>query len=283
MKIPDYIIRKGNIVRLVIFTAAFALLFINIYKPFGAKEWYDVTDFMFFLFSAPVILTGVLVVVISRVIMYYYARKRDISYVNYFVWVFLEILFMSLFYTIFTLSLTANEGRDVIETFRSSMVNTALVLLLPYITLWFYFGWEESKKKLENIEHGDLEFDNIPSSISFTDEKGILRLSVRHGDLLYVESDDNYATIHYTAGGKVKFYLLRNTLKKLEEQLKDTPVCRCHRSFLVNFTRVKVMRRERDGIYLEMDADGVKDIPVSKTYQQKVAEKFMSQSFKNSK
>lgn len=283
MKIPDYIIRKGNIVRLVIFTAAFALLFINIYKPFGAKEWYDVTDFMFFLFSAPVILTGVLVVVISRVIMYYYARKRDISYVNYFVWVFLEILFMSLFYTIFTLSLTANEGRDVIETFRSSMVNTALVLLLPYITLWFYFGWEESKKKLENIEHGDLEFDNIPSSISFTDEKGVLRLSVRHGDLLYVESDDNYATIHYTAGGKVKFYLLRNTLKKLEEQLKDTPVCRCHRSFLVNFTRVKVMRRERDGIYLEMDADGVKDIPVSKTYQQKVAEKFMSQSFKNSK
>lgn len=283
MKIPDYIIRKGNIVRLVIFTAAFALLFINIYKPFGAKDWYDVTDFMFFLFSAPIILTGVLVVVISRVIMYYYARKRDISYVNYFVWVFLEILFMSLFYTIFTLSLTANEGRDVIETFRSSMVNTALVLLLPYITLWFYFGWEESKKRLENFEQGDLEFENIPSSISFTDEKGVLRLSVRHGDLLYIESDDNYATIHYTAGGKVKFYLLRNTLKKLEEQLADTPVCRCHRSFLVNFTRVKVMRRERDGIFLEMDADGVKDIPVSKTYQQKVAEKFMSQSFRNSK
>ncbi|PKP41888.1 MAG: LytTR family transcriptional regulator [Bacteroidetes bacterium HGW-Bacteroidetes-10] len=283
MKIPDYIIRKSNIVRLVIFTAAFALLFINIYKPFGAKNWYNVSDFKFFLFSAPIILTGVLVVVISRVIMYYYARKRDISYVNYFVWVFLEILFMSLFYTIFTLSLTANEGRDVIETFRSSMVNTALVLLLPYITLWFYFGWEESKKRLENFEQGDLEFENIPSSISFTDEKGVLRLSVRHGDLLYIESDDNYATIHYTAGGKVKFYLLRNTLKKLEEQLADTPVCRCHRSFLVNFTRVKVMRRERDGIFLEMDADGVKDIPVSKTYQQKVAEKFMSQSFRNSK
>lgn len=283
MKIPDYIIRKSNIVRLVIFTAAFALLFINIYKPFGAKNWYNVSDFKFFLFSAPIILTGVLVVVISRVIMYYYARKRDISYVNYFVWVFLEILFMSLFYTIFTLSLTANEGRDVIETFRSSMVNTALVLLLPYITLWFYFGWEESKKRLENFEQGDLEFESIPSSISFTDEKGVLRLSVRHGDLLYIESDDNYATIHYTAGGKVKFYLLRNTLKKLEEQLADTPVCRCHRSFLVNFTRVKVMRRERDGIFLEMDADGVKDIPVSKTYQQKVAEKFMSQSFRNSK
>lgn len=283
MKIPDYIIRKGNIVRLVIFTAAFALLFINIYKPFGSKDWYDVSDFKFFLFSAPIILTGVLVVVISRIIMYYYARKREVSYVNYFVWVFLEILFMSLFYTLFTLSLSANEGRDVIETFKSSMVNTALVLLLPYITLWFYFGWEESKKRLENIEQGENETEQIPSSISFTDEKGVLRLSVRHTDLLYIESDDNYATIHYTAGGKVKFYLLRNTLKKLEEQLSETPVCRCHRSYLVNFTRVKVMRRERDGIYLEMDAEGVKDIPVSKTYQQKVAEKFMIQSFRNTR
>lgn len=283
MKIPDYIIRKGNIVRLVIFTAAFALLFINIYKPFGAKSWYDVSDFKFFLFSAPIILTGVLVVVISRIIMYYYARKREVSYVNYFVWVFLEILFMSLFYTLFTLSLSANEGRDVIETFKSSMVNTALVLLLPYITLWFYFGWEESKKRLENIEQGESEAEHIPSSISFTDDKGVLRLSVRHTDLLYIESDDNYATIHYTAGGKVKYYLLRNTLKKLEEQLAETPVCRCHRSFLVNFTRVKVMRRERDGIYLEMDAEGVKDIPVSKTYQQKVAEKFMTQSFRNTR
>lgn len=283
MKIPDYIIRKSNIVRLVIFTAAFALLFINIYKPFGSERWYDVSDFKFFLFSAPIILTGVLVVVISRIIMYYYARKRDVSYVNYFVWVFLEILFMSLFYTLFTLSLSANEGRDVIETFKSSMVNTALVLLLPYITLWFYFGWEESKKRLENIEQGENETEHIPSSLSFTDEKGVLRLSVRHSDLLYIESDDNYVTIHYTAGGKVKFYLLRNTLKKLEEQLSETPVCRCHRSFLVNFTRVKVMRRERDGIYLEMDAEGVKDIPVSKTYQQKVAEKFMTQSFRNTR
>ena len=282
MKIPDHIVKRGNIVRLVIFTAAFALIFINIYKPFGSKSWYDVSDFKFFLFSAPIILTGVLVVVISRIIMYYHSRKHYVSYVKYFLWVFFEILFMSLFYTIFTLSIDANLGRDIIATFKSAMVNTALVLLLPYITLWFYFGWEESKKKLETIEkESEEELDSIPENILFTDDKGTLRLSVRYQDLLYIESDDNYVTIHYVTGNQVKKFLIRNTLKKIEDELSDTPVTRCHRSYLVNFSRVKVMRRERDNIFLELDATGVDDLPVSKSYREKVAERFMNNSFRN--
>jgi DNA-binding LytR/AlgR family response regulator len=282
MKIPDHIVKRGNIVRLVIFTAAFALLFINIYKPFGSKSWYDVSDFKFFLFSAPIILTGVLVVVISRIIMYYHSRNHEISYVKYFLWVFFEILFMSLFYTIFTLSIDANHGKDIIATFKSAMVNTALVLLLPYITLWFYFGWEESKKKLETIEkESEDDSNSIPENILFTDDKGTLRLSVRYSDLLYIESDDNYVTIHYITGSQVKKFLLRNTLKKIEDELSDTFVTRCHRSYLVNFSRVKVMRRERDNIFLELDATGVDDLPVSKSYREKVAERFMNNSFRN--
>ena len=74
-----------------------------------------------------------------------------------------------------------------------------------------------------------------------------------------------------------------NVLKKLEDELSGTPVTRCHRSFLVNFTRVKVMRRERENIFLELDAEFAQDIPVSKSYREKVAEKFMNQSFRNNK
>ena len=216
--------------------------------------------------------------------MYYYSRRHDISYISYFLWVLFEILFMSLFYTIYTLSIEANKERDVIAAFKSSTVNTALVLLLPYITLWFYFGWESSRKELEKIEKkSEDEPELIPDNILFTDDKGTLRLSVRHSDLLYIESDDNYVTIHYSAGNQVKKFLLRNTLKKMEEEFANTPITRCHRSYLVNFTRVKVMRRERDNIFLELDALGVSDLPVSKSYREKVAERFMNNSFRNKK
>lgn len=281
MYIPDYINNKKNIIRLVGFTALFALVFINIYKPFSSSNWYKVSEFMFFVYSSVIILTGVLVVVISRLIMYFYSKRHKISYWKYGIWVFLEILFMSVFYTVYTIVL--NPGRDVMEVFEGSVKNTALVLLLPYFVLWFYFGWRESVRKLEQIENPDDFTINSPGSIAFRDEKGVLRISLSMCDLMYIESSDNYVLIHYTINDKIKRYLLRNTLKNLEKEFQRTNVVRCHRSYLVNLDRVKVLRRGKEGLFIELDAQGADDLPVSKSYQQKVSEKFLAHSFNHQK
>ncbi len=281
MYIPDYINNKKNIMRLVGFTALFALVFINIYKPFSSSNWYKVSEFMFFVYSSVIILTGVLVVVISRLIMYFYSKRHKISYWKYGIWVFLEILFMSVFYTVYTIVL--NPGRDVMEVFEGSVKNTALVLLLPYFVLWFYFGWRESVRKLEQIENPDDFTINSPGSIAFRDEKGVLRISLSMCDLMYIESSDNYVLIHYTINDKIKRYLLRNTLKNLEKEFQRTNVVRCHRSYLVNLDRVKVLRRGKEGLFIELDAQGADDLPVSKSYQQKVSEKFLAHSFNHQK
>src|SRR3989339_1521217 len=248
MNIPDHINNKRNIVRLIGFTALFALIFINIYKPFSSSLWYNISEFMFFVYSSLVILTGLLVVLISRIIMYLYSRRHTISYGKYALWVFLEILLMSVFYTMYTIIL--NKERDVMETFESSFINTALVLLLPYIVLWFYFGWRESSTRLEKIERADDEETDTPGNITFNDEKGTLRLSVLCSDLLYIESSENYVVINYSNKGKVKKYLLRNTLKNIEGALERSRIVRCHRSYLVNLDRAKVIRRDREGLYI---------------------------------
>jgi len=276
MNIPKYINEKSKIVKLVALTAVFALVFINIYKPFSSSSWYKVSDFMFFVYSSLIILTGVLVVIISRIIMYFYSRKHDISYRTYVIWVLAEILFMSLFYTIYTLVL--NPSRDTMEVFKDSTKNTALVLLLPYLALWFYFGWQESTRRLQKIESGDEPELNPLKSITFKDEKGALMLSILLEDLLYIESADNYVVIHYTTNGKTKTYLLRNSLKNLEFLLRKSPVARCHRSFLVNFNRVKVIRRSKEGLMLEIDVADSPDIPVSKSFQGVVSSKFLCES-----
>ena len=57
-KIPAYIYEKSNIVRLVLLTALFALVFINIYKPFSSSNWYPVSEFKFFVFTSLIIRTG---------------------------------------------------------------------------------------------------------------------------------------------------------------------------------------------------------------------------------
>ena len=97
-KIPDYINEKGNVVRLVVLTAVFALLFINIYEPFGSKNWQGgVSDLTYFLFSNLVILVGMCVVAISRIIMYNYNKNHEIYVLLYLAWVVMEVIAMSCF------------------------------------------------------------------------------------------------------------------------------------------------------------------------------------------
>lgn len=274
MNIPEYINHKKNIVRQVVFTASFALVFINIYKPFSSSSWYNVSEFMFFVYSSLIILTGVMVVVISRVIMYLYSRQNSISYYKYGLWVFLEILFMSLFYTIYTISV--NRDRDTMEVFESSIINTTLVLLLPYASFWLYLGWRESTEKLKMFQSSDKLNIEKGGNISFKDERGVLRFSVAKDDVIYIESSDNYVTIHYSNKGKVKNYLLRNRLKNLEKELLEYNIIRCHRTYLVNLDRVKVLRKEREGIIAEFELPDARDISVSKSYQKNISERFLS-------
>ena len=99
--IPSYLNEKQNIIRLVLFTSLFALVFINVYSPFGADKWYNLTRLEFFTYSSLTILTGVLVVVISRILMYYYSKRNSILLWQYLVWIGAEILSMALAYALF--------------------------------------------------------------------------------------------------------------------------------------------------------------------------------------
>lgn len=279
MRIPEYINRKDNIIRLVIFTSIFALIFINIYKPFSSSNWYNVSEFLFFVYSSLIILTGVLVVVISRIIMFFYNKKNDISYLKYSLWVFFEILFMAIFYTAYTIIL--DYQKDIMSVFESSFINTTLVLLLPYTVLWFYMGWKESNKKLEEIKERQADLYNInkpDAKIAFFDYKGDLKISITIPELLFIESCENYVIINYiNKDNLLKKYLLRNTLKNVEEYLNSTNIVRCHRSYLVNLNRAKVIRKDGLNTIIELDHPNSPEINISKTYLKKVSQKFIEE------
>jgi DNA-binding LytR/AlgR family response regulator len=274
-KIPSYLTLKRNIIQLVLFTAFFALVFINVYSPFGVDIWFHVTRWELFFYSSLVILTGVLVVVVSRIIMYYHSRKHEINYLQYAVWVMAEILFMSLFYAIYIKTILYDE-RFFPDLLKVTIQNTALVLLLPYSVSWLYFSWGDKKLKLDELAQGTSLNEPLKSMIPFNDEKGVLRFSIKAENLLYLEAADNYVYIFYLNKEKVTRFMLRNTLKNLEDGLKNTEIVRCHRSYMVNFEKVKVIRKQKDGLYLELDLPSVIDLPVSKTYIERVMNTFAS-------
>ena len=271
--IPAYLNEKANIVRLIIFTSLFALVFINIYAPFGADKWYDVTPLKFFTFSSLTILTGVLVVAISRIIMYKVSKTAAIKTWHYLFWIFCEILSMSLFYAAFQ-KIILKDPRLLIDLVKLSSKYTALVLLFPYSTLWLYFSWRDKNAQIERMAEFQETPPNTKDMVAFYDDKGILKFSIKKENLLYLESAENYISICYLNKDKVSKYLLRDTLKKVEESFAGTDVVRCHRSYMVNFEKVKVIKRDKDGLKLELDSPSISDIPVSKTYLKAVMQTF---------
>ena len=272
--IPEYLIRKGNTVRLIIFTALFALIFINVYAPFGADSYLDLSGIRLFLYSSFVILTGMLVVVISRVTMYLYSRKKILNYWQYILWVIAEIMVMAFVYSIYVKFILADE-RDFMIIFNASIKNTSLIILLPYTILWLFFSWQDNATRLHELEEKEFTVAK-PSGgmIPFRDEKGTLRLSVQLEDLLYLEAADNYVLIHYLQRNKLQRFMVRNSMKNYEEQFNESNIIRCHRSYMVNLEKVEVIRKEKDGLPLELETDPPISLLVSKTYVKKVMEIF---------
>lgn len=272
-RIPDYLTEKRNIVRLTFFTAAFALVFINVYAPFGVNVWLNLTTWQLFFYSSLVILTGVLVVAISRIIMYYVSLKRIINYWQYGFWIVVEIFLMALFYSIY-IKYILHDNRFLPDLLKLSIQNTALVLLLPYSLLWLYFSYIDKKVQLSKLKAGESAPPVLNRMIPFLDEKGILRISIKEENILFLETADNYIHIYYLNKEKVSRFVLRNSLKNMEESLKGSLFVRCHRSYMVNSDKVKLIRKTKEGIKLELESPENTSISVSKTYLAQVLHAF---------
>ncbi len=272
-KLPGYLTEKGNIVTTILFTAGFALLFLNLYTPFGVATWFEVSKPTLFIYASGVILAGVLVVALSRVIMYHSVRRGlQLRVWHYLVWVAAEIVSMALFFTLFEIVIL-DDTRPFPDLLGKSVLNTSLTLILPYIMLWLYFSWHDSKLRLNGLkEHADGQGQK--PMVPLRDEKGVLRMSLKRSDILYMQGSDNYVTVWYQAQNKVTRFMLRNTLRTMEDELKQESVIRCHRSYLVNIEKVKLIRREKEGLALELDSTPPSTVPVSRTYMHEVLTAF---------
>jgi DNA-binding LytR/AlgR family response regulator len=275
--IPAYLTSRRNTFRLILYTAIFALVFIYIYSPFGFANWRSLTVWQPLAYWSMAVLTGILVVTVSRLLMFVIFKTSPLTYWKYALWIVAEIAFMALFYTLF-LKIVLKDSQYFLDLFKTSIQNTALIILIPYSILWLYFSWQDKKEQIQMLSQGITTKDLSQNLIPFKDEKEILRISIKMENLLYLEASDNYVNIFYINKEKVTRFLLRNSLKKLENVFTDTEIVRCHRSYMVNFKKVKILRKEKDGLRLEMDTSESVDIPVSKTYVENVMNTFLSYS-----
>lgn len=134
-----------------------------------------------------------------------------------------------------------------------SLASRILVaLLIPVVIIWA-FGY----KLRPNQPLNGLTLQGLNCSS---------KLKIDLNSFLFAQAADNYVEICLLRDGKMEKILLRSTLMHLEDQLKNWGMVRCHRSIIVNPSKISMTvgrKRERKIIFTELDVV----IPVSRRYE----------------
>ena len=108
--------------------------------------------------------------------------------------------------------------------------------------------------------------DVMPLTLVAENEKDTLTLLP--AELLFIESSDNYCTVHFLRQGQPARVLLRSSLSRMEGQLPQqvhSPFVRCHRSYVVNLDQVVKVTGNAQGYKLHLQA-GEYQVPVARKY-----------------
>ncbi len=268
---------------MILFTTVYSLVFINIFRPFNSETWiHNINSTNYFMYSSVMVLIGMVVVSLSRVIMGLVVKKVQLTFPDYVIWLVSDAVILSIFYTFvaYKVGFIDNFLNDnpemttweaIYSIFWKSTANTVWMLLIPYTISLLFLDNQYLKNKIKDID------SRIPESniVHLKDEKGEIRLSINIENILYAEAADNYVIIKYINNDKIVDFLLRTNLKKLSDDLRDTPLQRCHRSFMINLLHVTSLKKDVTEFIIQFDTTSIKDITVSKTYQEAIMDAFM--------
>ena len=282
-KLPGYLLGKYQLIGTVTFAVLFALVFLMLYIPFSDTAWFGLGGSVMFLLTVFYAAASILTLIVSRMLMYRSKRVFELTYFGYIVWCVLEIAFICSLYTYLTMEFIPSENESNVQVFSRAFQNGLIALGIPYLIAGMYFAIIDKNNTIRLMSYDNVVTDEPirpeTQKITLFDNSGTLKMSLSPENLYYIESDDNYIKVWYSdSKGELKQYMLRCRLKTVEESFKDSGLVRCHRKYIVNIKKVKVLRKESDGYYLDLDNETIPPLSVTKTYADAVLSHFTGES-----
>jgi len=111
---------------------------------------------------------------------------------------------------------------------------------------------------------------NLESIIINSDTKEILEM--KRSSFMYAHAENNYTEIFWKDDETISNKLLRLPLKSMEDQIGNTYIMRCHRSYLVNLKMVDSISGNANGYRLHMSPNDAY-IPVSRSLGKEILER----------
>lgn len=242
----------------------FFLLFVVFYEPFEIKTLLTMENSSF-TFNVTMLFCILLVSIsITRCWLYFLGKVRSLTRIEYALWCLAEVLIASLFMALY-LSLMMDTAPPYYELVGTALKITGSICIYPYLVTWIGL---EAKSRIDSLSRRS----DDSSLIRFYDEYKKLRFVIAPEAVLFIKSEDNYAQIHYLDKGKSQKFILRSSMKALEDSMKQHGLIRCHRSYFVNPSYIKIVHRNSAGLIVaELNREGYESIPISQKYQDQIA------------
>lgn len=227
----------------IAFISVFVTLFLLIFQPFGVNN-FDPTNTIDSTFLFSMIGFGI---VIALSLSFYefvivpFLFKKEVLWV-YILRIVLELVFIAA--TIFLYYNYMGNFHDwSFKSYLSFVFNISVMSIIPIAIILLYNNYKRTKQAFQLLElRPTISPDDKYVSLRSTNGKELITLTLN--ELLYIEAQDNYISVHYSENDILKSKLLRTTMKEIEAHLKPDHVLRCHRSFIINMNKVNKVIKE---------------------------------------
>lgn len=277
-EIPKFLLDKRYMFGSVVFILTFSVLFMAIYAPFSNTAWFALDSIRTIGATVSFYIVALAILFVSKILLNQLQHKIHFTYPRYIGWIAAEILTIAIFYTHFTFVFVPEAEHSAgILILSKALACITLIMAIPYTFLTLYAAYRDKTEELEMLQY-ELSLNNgnavsYPSLVNLYDYNGTLKLTINSDSLYYMESQDNYVKIYYENQGKLLSYMLRCRTKAIEENMVETSMVRCHRSYMVNVMKINHIKKGGKTRYIVLNNTDIKPIPVSKSYFKNLIEK----------
>jgi hypothetical protein len=251
---------RSSYIRNILAVSVFVALFLFIFQPFGI-DTIESGKFLICLgFGSMTFIASYVYDFVTRRVLKLKGEREYFTFGNWILNMFGIIFLISLANFLFARSLI---GTIEWRFFPQMIYSTFTIGIFPVVALgWVLLIRQEHKYQsiADNINQQKARFKADDHA------NGHTVFDVPISQIRYIESLQNYVRIGYVnAENQLQEQTERATLKNILSETEDSPLVRCHRSFLINQEAITTVAGNAQGLVLSLE-NCDKTIPVSRSY-----------------
>jgi hypothetical protein len=261
----DFTQRRQFKISLATVCGLFSVLILIIFQPFGINNYqheFSITWQWLFLVSMFGVI-GFAAIMLNEFFIRPVVLKsvRLIPLIVWFAWEFILVGLCNFLYY----NYLGGFNDMSISSLLILIMNTSLVLIIPFLGTLFYFRFKQLKSDYVEILTLSREKSDSNDIVLISGDYKKDKIGLAPDRIICIKSADNYVALNYREGNETKRHLIRSTLSNMEKRIDHQSLHRCNRSYIVNLDKIASFIKKESKIHIKLT--GYPDeIEVSKKY-----------------